>query len=819
MELARSLRPLARRLIRTPSFTLICAGTLGLGIGAVTATYAVVDGVLLEPLPYPEPDRLVGVWHTVPGLGFETLNQSPALHMTYVAESRVFDEVGVWDNRRHTITGIGEPEQVEGMGVTEQTLRILGARPLMGRLFSAEEDRPGSPLTALVGWGYWQSRLDADPGVIGRTLTIDGQPHEVIGVLPREFRVLSFEAAVYTPFRFDPSEAFVGNFSYQGLARLRPGATIDQANADVARMLPIAMERYPGPFTLEMLQEARFGPNVRPLSVDVIGDVGDVLWVLLGTVGIVLLIACANVANLFLVRAESRYREVAVRAALGASRGRIAREFLGEAAAIAAVGGLLGVGLAAAGVRLLQGLGPEGVPRLHEVAIDGSVLLAAVAISGFAALLLGLVPILRHRGAELGAALREGGRGGSAGRERHRARSALVVSQLALALVLLAGSGLMIRSAAALRNVEPGFQDPEEVLTMRLTIPFAEVEDVEAVAAMHEQILRALEQVPGATSVGMSSSITMDRWDSNDPITVEDFPLPEGQIPPVRRFKWISPGYFETMGNRIVAGRAYTWSDMNTRVPVVIVTENFAREYWGSAQAAIGRRIRVAAERPWREIIGVAGNVHDDGVDQEATSVIYWPTIMDGLYEEGTTTQRSMGYVLRLSGPATPALMDAVRRAVWSINPNLPLADVRTLDRILAQSMARTSFTLIMLAIAAAVALTLGAVGLYGVISYAVAQRTREFGVRMALGARRGDVGRLVLRHAGVLVAIGLGVGLVASVALTRLMTAVLFGVEPVDPVTLVSVAAVLAFVALVASLVPVARATRVDPLEALRWE
>ncbi|MGH7507506.1 MAG: ABC transporter permease, partial [Longimicrobiales bacterium] len=437
MDLARPFRQHARRLLRAPSFTAVSIGTLALGIGATIAIFAVVDGVLLEPLPYPQADRLIGVWHTAPGLDFEEVNQGPGTHMTYAAENRVFEQIGLWDDSRATVTGIGEPEEIASMRVTYGTLPMLGARLVRGRLFTADDDAPGAPLTTIVGWGYWQRRLAGDPAVVGRTITVDGRPREIIGVLPREFRLLDHEPDVYLPFQLDPAEAFVGGFSYQSIARLRPGVTIEQANADIARMIPIAVERYPGPLTLQMLREARFGPNVRPLARDVIGDVDDVLWVLLGTVAIVLLIACANVANLFLVRAEGRYREVAVRTALGASRGRIAREFLAEGGVLALFGGALGVALAAGGLQLLRALGPEGLPRLHAVAIDGSVLAVAFLLSVAAGGFLGLVPILRHGAGNVAGALREGGRGGSAGRERHRARSVLVVAQLALALVLL----------------------------------------------------------------------------------------------------------------------------------------------------------------------------------------------------------------------------------------------------------------------------------------------------------------------------------------------------------------------------------------------
>jgi predicted permease len=820
MTFSNLLRQQVRRLVRAPSFTTISVVTLALGIGATTAMFAVVNGVILRPLPYEAPDRLVGLWHVAPGLGIDEVNQSPALHLTYRDESRVLDDSGVWASTQATITGAGEPERVSGMTVTDGTLRLLGVRPARGRLFTAEDDSPGAPLTVLVGWGYWQSRLGGAADVVGQTLTVNGREREIIGVLPADFRLLDRDPAIYLPLQFDPAEVILGNFSYQGLARLRPGVTIAQANADLDRLLPRAAERFPRGISLEMMTEARFAANVRPLAVDVIGDVANMLWVLLGTVSIVLLIACANVANLFLVRAEGRYREVAVRTALGASRWRIAGDFITESLVLSVIGGTLGVGLAAGGLQLLRAIGPDRLPRLHDITIDGTVLLVALGLSVLTGALLGLVPILRHGSERISAALRDGGRGGSAGRERVRARSVLVVAQLALALVLLAGSGLMIRSAQALRGVHPGFDRPEELLGFRLSIPQAEVAEAEAVLATHERIMQAVAAVPGVTSVALASAVPMDGYNSNDPFDPEEFATPPGQLAPIRRYKWLSPGWFATMGTPVVAGRDFTWDDLRTRAPVVIVSEGLARHYWPTPQDAIGKRVRNVEGRPWREIIGVVRDVHEDGLDRATPETAYWPMIMADLWEDGELgVQRSMTYTLRLQRAFTPSLMEDVRRAVWSVNANLPLADVQTLDQLVDRSMARTSFTLVMLSIAAGVALLLGAIGLYGVISYGVAQRTREFGVRMALGARRADVGRLVLRQATLLVLIGIAAGIAAAVAATRLMATLLYGVRPVDPLTFGAVSLLLAAVAVLASVIPTLRATRVDPQEALRWE
>ena len=609
----RESRYVLRKLLRSPLFSLVSVLTLALGIGANAAIFSVVNGVLLKPLPFDQPEMLVGVWHTATGLGFDIVNQSPATYFTYREEGTVFEDIGMWDNDFVSVTGIEEPERVDAIYVTDGTLPILRVRPTLGRVFTAEDDAPGSPETVILSYGYWQSRFGGDARVLGLTLIIDGRACEIIGVMPEELRFLRFDPAVWLPFQFDRAEVYVGNFSCQAIARLKPGVTLDAANADVGRLLPMTVEKFPKGMTLEMLQDAQFGPNVRPLKRDVVGDVGNVLWVLLGTVGLVLLIACANVANLFLVRADGRQQEIALRTAMGADRVRLAREFLLESITLGVAGGIVGVVLAFFGIRLLVAIGPESVPRLDAITIDPAVLTFTLSISLVAGLLFGLIPVLRYGSPNLIAALKEGGRGSSDGRERHRARSALVVSQVALALVLLVGSGLIIRSFQALRSVHPGFVRPDEVLTLKIGIPEAEIEDHEQAVRTHEQIVRRIEQIPGVRSVGLSSSITMDGWDSNDGVHVEDFPTPEGQIPTIRRFKWISENYFETMGNPVLAGRPITWTDVYNMATVAVVTENFATEYWNTPGDAVGKRIRPSPDQPWREIVGVVGNIHDEG--------------------------------------------------------------------------------------------------------------------------------------------------------------------------------------------------------------
>ncbi len=815
------VRYLTRKLARAPLFTATAVVTLAVGIGANAAIFSVINGVLLKPLPFEDPEDLVGVWHRAPGLGFEQVNQAPAMHLTYRADNRVFEDVGIWDNRTVSITGLDEPEQVPALVVNDGFFPILRVRAIHGRLFMAEDDAPGAPETAVLSYGYWQRAFGGDPGAVGRTLSVNSRPRQIIGILPPGFQFARGDAFVYLPVQFDPAQIQTGNFDFQGIARLAPGVTVDQANADVERMIPLAVERFPGGLTLSMLEQARFSPDVHPLIEDFVGDVGGILWVLLGTVGLLLLVACANVANLFLVRAEGRQQEVAIRTAMGAGRGHITRQLLSESVALGILGGIGGLGLAYGGTRLLVRFGPETLPRLQEIGVDPAVLIFTLLVSILAGLVFGLFPVMRLRSLELVAALKEGGRGSSTGKERHRARNSLVVAQVALALVLLVGSGLMFRSFQALRSVDPGFERPDEVLSFRVTLPSAEIPDPDQAALAIEQIQRRLEGIPGVSSVGASFSLPMDGYDSNDAAWIEDFPTPEGQIPPIRRFKWVGGNYFETIERRLVAGRTISWTDIHDRAPVLVITENLAREYWQSPMQALGRRMGTGepSDIVWREIVGVVADVPDNGIAQGPVATIYYPYVLTGLWDSDLFVQRSMAYAIRTRGRVPDTLLPSVREAVWSVNPNLPLANVRTLRDILDRSMTRTSFTMVLLGIAAAVALLLGTVGIYGVVSYVVSQRTREIGVRMALGAARSDVSRLVLKQGVMLVVAGLAVGLLAALLLTRLMASLLFGVDAADPLTYGLVAAALAVVALAASYVPARRASGVDPVTALRFE
>jgi predicted permease len=795
----QDLRYAARTFWRQPAFASATVLTLALGIGATTAIFSVVYGVLLKPLPFDEPERLVSLRQRAPHIA--GTNQGPATYFTYRYNQGAFEAIGAWDTAEVSITGAGEPERVRALMVSASTLPLLRAQPVVGRIFSAEDDMPGQPARVILTYGYWQRRFGGAERVVGQPLVIDGQPAQVVGVLPSSFSFLQTRPDVLLPMPLDENAPRVISFGFQALARLKPGITLPQANADMARMIAL----FPPAFAKLELQ-----PDVRPLADDVIGNVRQILWILLAAVAVVWLIACGNVANLFLVRAEARHQELAMRSALGATRGRITRALLSESVVLALAGGAVGVALARAATGLLRRIAPAELPRVDEIGIDPAVMLFALGISVLSGIVLGLVAVLRF-GSPGVSELKQGSRLAGETPARHRTRSGLVVGQVALALTLLIGSGLMIRTFLAMRQVDPGYVRPEQVQTFVVAIPANFIADDEQAARTHQQVAERLAQVPGVMSVGLSSSITMDGEDNANPLMVEEFPDREGALAALRRFKSFAPGYFETMGIRQVAGRPITWADVYDRRPVVVISEPLARAYWKDPSDAIGKRVRVTPQLPWLEIAGVVSAERDDGLNQPATPIVYWP-MLNEIYR-----WRTMAYAVRSTRVGAPGFSRELAQAVWAVNPNLPLAAVQTLEEIQAVSMARTSFALVMLGIASIVALLIGVVGIYGVIAYTATQRTREIGVRMALGAQIGDVRRMFLRHGLLLTGVGIALGLGLAVVVTRVMSAFLFGVEPIDPITYAVVSGALAAVALLAAYLPARRASRVDPVVALR--
>ncbi|MGH9727173.1 MAG: ABC transporter permease [Candidatus Acidiferrales bacterium] len=816
------LKQVFRRLRRAPMFTFITLFTLAAGIGANIAVFSVLEGILLKPLPYPHAEQLIGIWHDAPGLNIPELNMSASNYFVYREQNHTFQDVGLYQNDSVSVTGVAKPEQVRALNVTDGTLPILGVSPVLGRLFTRQDDTPRAPKTVVLSYGYWQSKFGGASSAIGRTVLVDGTPRQMIGVLPQKFHFLDEQdPALFLPLQLDRNKTMLGQFNEEGLARLKPGATLAEANADVARMLPIVLRTFPPPpgFSLDLFKKARIGANVRPLKQDVVGDVGKLLWVLMGGIGMVLLIACANVANLLLVRTEGRQQELAIRAALGASQSRIAGELLFESLVIGLLGSILGLGLAYAALRLLVTMAPTGLPRLGEIGIDVPVLLFTLVIALLTSLLFGLVPVFKYAGARAATGLREGGRTLSQGRERHRARNILVTVQVALAFVLLICSGLMIRTFRALSQVNPGFVGPAQIQTFRLNIPESQVSDSVAVLRMEQQVSEKLAAIPGVSSVGFSHGVPMDGNGWHDPVFAQDRSYAQGELPAIRTFEFISPEYLQTMGIPLVAGRTVTWTDTYNKIPVALVSENFAREYWHDPASALGKRIRVSTKDDWREIIGVVGNVRNDGINQPAPTEAYWPILTAKFESDSLEVRRDVAFVIRSPRAGSQTFMNEIRQAVWSVNANLPLASVHTLDYFYQLSMARTSFTLVMLGIAGAMALLLGSVGLYGVIAYSVSQRTREIGIRMALGATLENVRKMVVMQGMRLASVGVIVGIAAALALTRLMAGLVYGVKTWDPLVFISVAVLLSAVSWFAAYMPARRASRVDPMVSLRYE
>jgi predicted permease len=818
-SIRRDLRHALRGLQRRPLFALAAALTIALGIGATTAIFSVVNAVVIKPLPYPDSEAVVTVTHSaVTGnVRNDNFAFTPQMLQIYAADGQSFEELGMYRRGEATVTGRGDPEQADTLMVTAGVLRALNVQPALGRLISPDDDQPGAAETVILSDGYWQSRFGGDPGVIGRTVTIDGRPHEVIGVMPARFTLRDLPMDFILPMRFNMA-APPANFCCTGLGRLRPGITVADANADVDRMLPVYLERYMRPYFPEA-DALQLRAAVRPLKEDVVGNLGQILWALLGSISLLLLIACANVANLVLIRAETRAPEIALRTALGAGPGRLARGLMVESLTLSLIGGLIGVGLAYGGLRVLLAFPPANLPRLNEIAIDLPVLGFALGVSVLSGLLFGLVPILRVAGqrlSSLAGAVRGGGRWASAGKNQYRSQNALVVVQVALALVMLVGSGLMIRTFQNLRSVEPGFTDPATVQTVRLSLP--QSTEPETLIRTQEQILERLAAIPGVTSAAYTTTLPMEGRRNSFTVAPEGETYESGELAPTRLIVALSPGLLQTLGTPLLAGRDFDWAEVNDQRNVVLVSASFARETWNSVDAALGKRLQVF-DGSWQEVIGVVADVYHNGVDQPAPPVVYWPAREHRFVTFGNYIPTSVAFVLRSERTATESMLSDVRRGVAEVTPDVPIVELGTLAQLYRDhpSMARSSFSLALLGISGAMALLLSIVGIYGVLAYAVVQRQREVGIRVALGAAPGTVRRMFVHQGMILSAIGIALGAMVAVGVTRLMSSLLFGVMPLDATTFVIAAGFLVVATLLASYIPARRAARIDPMETLR--
>lgn len=812
--LLRDARHALRMIRMNPGFSTTAILSLALGIGANVAIFSVVNAVLIRPLPYPEAESLVGVFNSgvIQGETFNDMALGPGIYAGLKEHSKTFQEFGVWSSGTATVTGVGDPEQIKTVTMTQGLLPALDVQPFLGRQFSVEDDTPGTPETVILSYSYWLRRFGGDARVLGRIVVIDFVPRQVIGVMPRTFRFLDLSPDVLLPQRFAKANLPFEPFSYPGIARLKPGITIDLANQDATRVLNQITPENIRPFA----EQAQLKSNLRPLKRDVTGDIGTVLGVLMGALGLVFLLVCANVANLVLVRAQARTQEFAIRAALGAGWGRIARELLVESMTLGLVGGAFGMALAYGAVQILKAQDLTTIPRLAEVSIDAATLAFGLACSVAGSLLFGLIAVFKcgipskivHA------------RGASMGREQLRAQNVLVVAQVALALVLLVASGLLIRSFVALRGVHPGFTQPQRIQTMRIAIPETQVPEPERVARMQAEIIENVSRIPGVEAAAFANGEPMDaNYHNGNLIAVEDKFVP-GQTPPNRRVKAVSPGLFAALGTRFLAGRDFTWEDLFKRRLVAIVSESMARENWGRPSKALGKRLRPGAlGDTWLEVVGVVEDVHDDGAHKPAPPTVYFRTgVHDATRpDRPPSIRRGLTLTIRSGRTNTESFLREVATVIHAVNPSVPLAQVRTLDDVYRRSMARTSFTLILLAIAGTMALALAVIGVYGVLAYAVGKRRREVSIRVALGAQPRQVTSLFVRRGILLACVGSVVGVAAAMGLSRWISSLLFGVTTLDPATYVASALIVSAAALIASYIPARRASSVDPMESLR--
>lgn len=814
--LRRDLSYGIRVLFKNAGFTAVAVLSLAIGIGANSAIFSVTNALLLRPLPYQDADRLVILWNRSPGLNIEQDWFSPGQYLDVKTQNSVFDDVSISIGGSFNLTGPGGPEHVDGARVSSSFFPMLSASPMLGRVFLPDEDEPGKPATVILSHGFWQRRFGSDPEIIGRTLTLNGNNFTVVGVMPPGFSIGKEvmpavngieKADLLLPLPMSESaRANRGNEDFNIFARLKPGFTVNQAQAEMDVIAGRMKEQYPGNYP----PDGGLTINVVPLLAQVVGDIGPALPVLFGAVGFVLLIACANVANLLLARAAVRRKEMAIRTAVGANRLRILRQLLTESVLLAMMGGLAGLGIALFSVRALRVFGPANIPRLDEVSVDGRVMAFTFLISLLTGIVFGMAPALRASRVDLHETLKEGGRSSSGGGwGALQPRKLLVISEVALSLVLLIGAGLLIRSYQRILDSNQGF-NPHNVLAMRLTLPTIKYPTPDSITSFHKRAGERITAMPGVESVAATYSLPMSTvafaW---EPIVIEGYVPRTAQDSIISNVRIVSPDYFQTMGIPLVQGRLFDEHDRNGEPETVIIDEALAERFWPN-ENPLGKRMQRGGSDSWRTVVGVISDAKQYSSEKEPPIAVYYP------FEQ--VVARNMYLVIRTTSDPVQ-MSSAITQEIQAVDPELPVFDVNSMEERLRESLARRRFSMILLSVFAAFALILAAIGIYGVMAYSVNQRTHEIGIRMALGAQRNNILNLVIRQAIILVSCGLAIGLAGAFALTRVMSSLLYGVSVTDRFTFVIVSLLLGGTALLASYVPARRATKVDPMVALRCE
>ncbi len=802
-----------RMLFKNLRFTVVAVLSLAIGIGATTAIFSVTNALLLRPLPYKDADTLVILWNRSPGLNVVQDWFSPGQYLDLKAENKVFEQVAATIDSSFNLTGQGPAERVEGARVSSSLFPLLQTQAIMGRVFTPDEDEQGKPTVAILSHGFWQRRFAGDTQIVGKTLSLNGNPVEIVGVMPQDFtlnqevmptvnKISNAEMLLSLPMG-EGKRTTRTNEDYNIFGRLRPGVTFTQAQADVDRIVSGMKQQYPQNYP----PSSGFMISVVPLLQQVVGDVRRPLLILLGAVGFVLLIACANVANLQLARAAVRQKEIAVRAAVGAGRLRIIRQLLTESVLLSVLGGLLGLLLAVIAVRALQVFAANTLPRLGEIHVDGRVLAFTFLLSLATGILFGLAPALRASRVDLNGVLKDGGRS-SAGRGHHRVRNLFVVIEVALSLVLLIGAGLLVRTYQQIHNASPGF-NAQNVLSFRLSLPNSKYKGP-AVTNFYKQLVERIKGLPGVEAAGTSYSLPMSSvalaW---GPITIEGYVPKNSADFIMSNERFVSPGYFPAMGVPLVNGRLFDQRDIKGAAETVIVNENLAQRFWPN-QDPIGKRLERGDEEPWRTVIGVVRDTKEFSVDNEPPISIYHP------HEQFPIA--TMFVVVHTSSDPR-AVIPAIKKEIGALDPELPAFEFKTMEQRLSDSLARRRFATFLLGVFAVVALVLAAIGIYGVMAYSVSQRTQEIGIRMALGAQPGKIALLVVKQSLLIVTLGTVIGLAGAFALTRVMSSLLYGVSATDLKTFMFPPLVLGGIALLASYFPARRAARVDPTVALRSE